>query len=306
MKTNKTTATAALLSVSMALFTPMAFAQGNSGNAPGQNKTLPAMPVGWIDAYPTIVQTGTHPQVRWGINLPSQVPDVVDIVNGNQITAKESVCIECRMLGNGVTAHFSNGTWEFVPAEASISLNGGSYQPVFFGTNNDVNPNTIVWQIDDLKKNQTVRFGGRYNWNNAWGPFYHSTNGTQNVRLLLNGETPPTVTPMHGAPSLEDFVATFLDPNGRVKIGPMDVIVFMELTHTDSQKDHQGYDLQDLVMLCTVKPKAKSNNGHGNNIDGIDSSNPGNAPFMYLDSDPNVDDEGSGGGAAPSKKMKDK
>lgn len=43
-----------------------------------------------------------------------------------------------------------------------------------------------------------------------------------------------------------------------------------------------------------------NNNGHGNNEDGVDSSNPGNAPFD--DSDPNVDDEAGGGqGAAPSQ-----
>lgn len=300
MKTKTTTATAALLGATMALFTPVAFGQGNSGN----NKKLPVIPVGWIDAYPTIVKTGTHPQVRWGINLPSQVPDVVDIVDGGTIVSKEPVCIECRMLGNGVTVHYSDGSWQYVNAEAQISLNGGAYQPVFYGNNNAINPNTIVWTVDELQKNQTVRFGGRYNWKDSWGPTYRSNDGTKNVRLLVNGETPPTVQPMHGAPSLEDFVRPYLDPNGRVNIGPMDVIVFMELTHTDSQQNHQGYDLQDIVMLCTLKPKGKTNNGHGNNDDGVDSSNPGNAPFIYLDTDPNVDDEGSGGGAAPSKKNK--
>jgi hypothetical protein len=61
-----------------------------------------------------------------------------------------------------------------------------------------------------------------------------------------------------------------------------------------------GYDLQDMVILVTFKSKAKTNNGHGNNLDGIDSSNPGNAPFINLDTDPTIDDEGSGGGAAPS------
>ena len=36
--------------------------------------------------------------------------------------------------------------------------------------------------------------------------------------------------------------------------------------------------------------KVKNNNGHGNNIDGVDSSNPGNSKAGQ-DSDPNVDDE---------------
>ena len=71
----------------------------------------------------------------------------------------------------------------------------------------------------------------------------------------------------------------------------MDSIIFMELTHSDSQQSNSGYDLQDMVLLVTFK-KCKNNNGHGNNIDGIDSSNPGQAPFINLDTDPNVDDEG--------------
>jgi secreted trypsin-like serine protease len=99
---------------------------------------------------------------------------------------------------------------------------------------------------------------------------------------------------------LESFIKPYLTATNKVQIGPMDVIVFMELTHTNSQKSDPGYDLQDMVLLVTFKSKAKTNNGHGNNIDGIDSSNPGNAPFINLDTDPAVDDEGGGGGAAPS------
>jgi hypothetical protein len=34
----------------------------------------------------------------------------------------------------------------------------------------------------------------------------------------------------------------------------MDVIVFMELTHHDSQASDWGYDLQDMVLLVTFKP----------------------------------------------------
>ena len=34
----------------------------------------------------------------------------------------------------------------------------------------------------------------------------------------------------------------------------MDVIVMMELTHTDAQSTQLGYDLQDLVLLVTFTP----------------------------------------------------
>ena len=54
----------------------------------------------------------------------------------------------------------------------------------------------------------------------------------------------------------------------------------------------------------------KTNNGHGNNADGVDVSNPGEGgggPNGMDDPSGTVDDEAGGGGAAPSKgKGKDK
>lgn len=257
---------------------------------------MPSFPSGWLTAYPTVVTTGTKPTLNWAITYPSIVEDYVTIIPPATISPKEKLDVEVRVLGNGVTAHNSSGQFvSWVEAQAQISFNGGSYSEIFRGTNLQVNPNTVVWSRKNVLANQTVRFGGRYRWNNSWGPLYHSTGGTMNIRTLVNGSYPPEPAhqPMHQSPTLEDFIRPYLDGSGRVKIGPMDVIVFMELTHTDSQNNNQGYDLQDLVLLVTFKTdKPKNNNGHGNNIDGIDSSNPGNAPFMRYDTDPNFDDEG--------------
>lgn len=264
------------------------------------NNSLPALPAGWLDAYPTIVQTGTNPTLTWGINFPSIVQDFITITGSSKVVAKEDLDCTVRVLGAGVTAHSSNGdTMTFVPTEAQVSYNNGSYTRIFYGTNLQVNPNTNVY-TNTIQKNKSIEFGGRYFYNNRWGPYYNSDSATQNVRTLVNGQLPPTTYPLYQAPTLESFLRPYLDSTGRVKIGPMDVIVFMELTHSDSQMSDPGYDLQDMVLLVTFKSKAKTNNGHGNNIDGVDSSNPGNAPFINLDTDPTVDDEGSGGGAAPS------
>ena len=52
------------------------------------------------------------------------------------------------------------------------------------------------------------------------------------------------------------------------------------------------------IYLQRLVPK--NNNGHGNNCDGVDNSNPGNGPHHDNDTDPNVDDECGGGGAYPS------
>ena len=275
------------------------------GNGNGQ-ATFPAMPSGWLTAFPTVVQTGTKPTLTWGINYPSVVEDYITISSSSSssspsiITADEELDCEIRVLGAGVTVTSGNsGAYSFVPTEAQVSYDGGTYQQLFYGTNLQVNPNQVVYS-KTIPKNKKLRFGGRYRYNNQWGPYYNSQSGTQNVRMLVNGSTPPSNIPDYNAPSLESFIKPYLTAAGKVNIGPMDVIVFMELTHTDSQMSNPGYDLQDMVILVTFKSRAKTNNGHGNNLDGIDSSNPGNAPFIDLDTDPTIDDEGNGGGAAPS------
>ncbi|MDP3850892.1 MAG: hypothetical protein Q8Q59_10335 [Luteolibacter sp.] len=295
MKTSQWAAVSAAVTAMCALATSPCLAQGNSGHA-----TFPAMPSGWLTAFPTVVQTGTHPTLTWGINYPSVVEDYVTITPPSTITADEELDCEIRVLGAGVTVSSSGSqSFSFVPTEAQVSYNGGDYTRIFYGTNLQVNPNTVVWSRT-IAKNKKLRFGGRYYYNKNWGPYFNSSSGTDNVRTLVNGSTPPSNVPEYNAPSLESFIKPYLTATNKVQIGPMDVIVFMELTHTNSQKSDPGYDLQDMVLLVTFKSKAKTNNGHGNNIDGIDSSNPGNAPFINLDTDPAVDDEGGGGGAAPS------
>lgn len=49
---------------------------------------------------------------------------------------------------------------------------------------------------------------------------------------------------------------------------------------TDPTKDSttnpsSNFDLQDVALLVTYNSEAKNNNGHGNNLDGVDCSNPG-------------------------------
>ena len=254
--------------------------------------TNPSIPVGTLSAVPIIVQPGTHPTLTWGISYPSIVQDYVTVTENTIETKEESLDVEIRVIGAGVTVSQSgSSSYSFVPTQAQVSYDGGSYTQVFYGTNNNVKPNTPVYSKTNIPKNKKFRFGGRYKYNNQWGPYFNSQSGTNNVRTLVNGDVPPTTYPLHTAPTLESFIKPYLDPGGKVKIGPMDVIVFMELTHYDSQINDQGYDLQDMVLLVTFK--SKNNNGHGNNLDDVDASNPGNAPFT--DSDPTVDDEGGQG-----------
>ena len=276
MKTSRSTALTAVLLATGAFAPGALFAQANK---------QPTIPVGSLTAFPAVVQPGVHPMLTWNITYPSIVQDYVT-VDKNKITPLETLDCDIRVLGAGVTVSNSNGSnMQFVPTQAQVSYGGGSYTPIFYGKNTNVKPN-VVW-TEEVTAGQTLAFGGKYYYNNSWGTNYTSNSGTNNIRTLVNGDIPPTTYPLHTAPTLESFIKPYLDSEGKVKIGPMDVIVFMELTHTDAQSSNQGYDLQDMVLLVTFR--AKNNNGHGNNADGVDSSNPGNAPFT--DSDPTVDDE---------------
>ncbi len=212
-------------------------------------------PVGWLTASSSLVRAGVNPSLKWSITYPSTVIDYVTVTKPATVTSKQILDYQIRVLGAGVTASNADGTnLSFVPTEAVFSFNGSSYGRIFYGTNNNVNPSNVV-ASGTASAGQTMRFGGRYYFGGSWSQLYTSSTGTNNVRTLVNGDYPPTTYALHTAPTLENFIKPYLDASGRVAIGPMDVIVFMELTHTDSQSTQLGYDCQDMVLLVTFKTK---------------------------------------------------
>ncbi len=255
MKTSHAAALAAVVTILGAFAPGISSAQSSP--------TIPAVPTGWLTAFPTVVHTGTKPTLTWNISHPAIVQDYVTIEPPATINPKTKLEVEVRVLGAGVTVSTTGSSnFSFVPTEAVWRVGGSgggsysNYKRIFYGTNLQVKPNQVVAK-GIVNAGTRLRFGGRYYYNNQWAPsnlWYHSGSGSQNVRALVNGDTPPPVFPHLGAPSLEDFIKPYLDAQGRVKIGPMDVIVFMELTHTDSQQHDEGYDLQDMVLLVTFKP----------------------------------------------------
>ena len=243
MKTSHLAAVSAAL-VSLCALVPMrSLAQSSS----------PSVPVGSLTAFPTVVRTGTKPTLTWTITYPSVVVDYITVTPPSTLTPKQNLYCDIRILGQGVTTSSNNGSsFTYVPTEAQVKYDNGSYGRIFYGINTAVNPNTIVYTKQTLS-GKKLRFGGRYYYNNAWSTLYTSESGTQNVRTLVSGDTPPSVLPAYNAPSLESFLRPYLNSAGKVSIGPMDVIVFMELTHADSQMSDSGYDLQDMVILVTFR-----------------------------------------------------
>lgn len=222
-----------------------------SGQAFGQD---PVVPVGTLSATPSFVQVGAKPTLSWGVTYPAVVKDIITITPPGTITPKRKLSFDVRVIGASVKVVWTNSwgvvtKWEWAPTEAQISVNNSSYSRIFYNTQDKVSPNTIV-HTRVVTSGQSINFAGRYNWD-GWSTLYRSTGTEGNVVALVNGDIPPTTTPLYQQPTIEDFIKPYLDSSGRIKIGPKDVIYLMELTHTN--KNDGGYDLQDLVLLVTFK-----------------------------------------------------
>lgn len=218
------------------------------------SQTIPAIPVGSLTAFPSVVQTGTKPTLTWSINYPSVVKDFITITDPATVTPKENLVCDVRILGLGVTSQGSNGSITYYRTRGQWKYNNSSsWSTIYDGKQTDtiVQQQGIVKSSISVNKDKPINFAGQDD-NSDWQTLYTSLSG-DNVRTLVSGDTPPSNIPDYNAPSLEKFLKPYLDSSGKVKIGPMDVIVFMELTHSASQKSNIGYDLQDLVMLVTFR-----------------------------------------------------
>lgn len=220
----------------------------------GQNQA-PLIPTGNLSAFPTFVQAGTHPTLTWNVVLPQSVVDIVDIVPPGTIKPKKNLTMKVRVLGASVKRVWTNSRgqvtkWEWVPTEALLRYNGGSYSRIFYNTHDKVNPNTIV-RNQTVAKNSTIDFGGRYYVDGSWSTMFTSTSHQHNVIAMKNGDDPPTTTPLYQQPTIESFILPYLDAQGKIKLGPRDVIYLMELTHTN--RNDSGFDLQDLCLLVTFE-----------------------------------------------------
>ena len=232
--------------------TPFVLAFGTLVSPQFLASTEPSIPVGSMTASPTVVQTGTKPTLTWNINYPSVVKNYVTITpGGGTVTPLQNLICDIRILGLGVTTQNSNGSINYIETKSLIKYNGStSWATLYDGKETD----SIIQQQGIVKTynvtaNKPMDFGGQYYWNNAWSTARYSTTGY--VWALVNGDTCPSRVPDYNAPSLEYFLKAYLDVSNKVRIGPMDVIIFMELTHTSTAD--VGYDQQDCVMLISFR-----------------------------------------------------
>lgn len=251
---------------------------------------IPITPAGAMSAFPTIVQTGMKPSITWSIIHPSKVSDFAVINPPGTLILDKPVFVSVQPVGTGTGNCISGQANVTYPAEARLSLNGGSYVQLFYGTQSDVEPQYSLY-IKKLKANDTIDFGGRCVVNGAWTPFFTTRSSNMQVISLVRGDRPPVNLPLSTSSKLASYLKPYLDATGKINIGPMSVLVLMELS--EARRDQPCFDYQDMVLLVTFSSK-HPNNGHGNNLDGVDSSNPGQGkggPNGTVDPSGGVDDE---------------
>lgn len=262
------------------------FALGPTVAAQSASK-IPLEPVGFISATPTVVQTGTKPTLSWLILHPCSVVDVASVKPPGTLITKDQIYVMVQMVGSSASSALSSTS---TATDARMSLNGSSYFQLFYGAEKDVNPSHFLYG-KKLASNTEINFAGRSVIGGSWSPLYTSLSSNSKVMTLVHGQTPPMGSPLHQSPNFAGYLSPYLDSSGKVNIGPMSVLVLMELG--TSVPGETGFDLQDQVLLVTFSKK-QPNNGHGNNLDGVDSSNPGKGsggPNGMIDPSGGVDDE---------------
>lgn len=283
MKTNRMTAAAAALIAMSALI-----ASPSHAAAP---TTIPSVPVGIMSAYPTVVQTGTKPTLTWNILYPSKVSNVAEINPPGSITITDkNIYVSVQPIGTGITACDATQGTTPLYTDARMSVNGAAYFQIFYGIQADVTPAYSLY-IKKMSTGDTLNFSGRYVRNGAWSPLYTTLSSNFQIVALVSGQTPPTRFSLYQSSALASYLRPYLDASGKVNIGPLSVLIMMELGATNHSAN--CFDYQDMVLLVSFATK-HPNNGHGNNLDGVDCSNPGQGhggPNGMVDPSGGVDDE---------------
>ena len=272
----------------------------------------PLVPAGALSAFPTIVKTGTKPTLTWSIVHPAKIgsgqtgstgngngngssggTENMAVVNppGTIIPITDSY-VTVQIIGTGPTNCQGGNNNTAAPAtDLRLSVNGSAYKQLFYGTQANIDPSKKLY-VKKVLAGQTIDLGGRFLTSaTSWSPFYTTRSQNLQVVALVNGDTYPAKSKFQGQASMAAYLKPYVDSSFKVNIGPLSVLLVMELAQTNMSSP--CFDYQDQVVLVTLSRK-HPNNGHGNNLDGVDSSNPGNGqggPNGAVDPSGGVDDE---------------
>lgn len=249
----------------------------------------PYIPVGRLIVNPTFVVTGVKPTLAWEIEYPTTFNDLALVgTSGEVLTSKE---VQAEVVVLGVSVEDAEGR-DDLPAALWVRTDGegGQWQLVFSGTGAEVNSSRVVFsewlesgtKFDLAARSQTA--------SGMWSEVVWTVQPSQSLAHGSNGTPVPTAMKDVVIGELEGYTSTILSGDqSEIAAGPKDMVYFFELESGDP--DASSFDLQDMVVV--VQFHTLNNNGHGNNTDGVDVSNPGEGtgPNGGVDLSGEVDDE---------------
>ena len=183
-----------------------------------------------------------------GAHCTTLMGHVASVSPPGTITLAKPMHVEVRALGMGVTECRARKRAKEIFAETRISINGADYSQLFYGTQHDVDPSLLLYAKRHAK-GTTIDFGGRYVKGGAWAPFFTTRNDNAQVIALANGDVIPTSFNLATSGKMAPYLKRVVDETGKVKIGPMSLLILAEYAATDHSKE--CFDYQDMVLLVT-------------------------------------------------------
>ena len=190
----------------------------------------------------------------WRIEYPEAVADLSEIDPNGTLTPKQRVDLKIRVMGVALQAGSTQlpaALWGRVGAASEWEL-------VFYGREDDVQPDEIVFEKRDVVPGTPIDFSARGQ--SAAGSWYntHSTAGSDlSVIGMVNGDQVPDYAPAYKQGRIESFMTQFLDEENHVVLGPRDIIHTFELG--SSNPGDWWFDMQDIVCMTTLSQPRRNN-----------------------------------------------
>ena len=217
-------------------------------------------PTGEITANAEVVRAGAYPKLNWSINYPppaeaEPIEDFIDVTPSGEIVSKTDVTMQIRCLAADVqekSYYYKNGyrytKYRYIDVAGQVRVDNEDWQWLFYNIQPYVDPSKILMQRE-VDEGETVLFRSQAAFSGSIT--YYSGESSENVLVLKNGDYPPSYTTWSTQSTLDTHIGPYLDENGAVDIGPLDLIVVFELTHDMSPSGNGGGDMQDMIFLLT-------------------------------------------------------
>ena len=232
----------------------------------GSGHKDPYIPVGAISVTPTVVQPGVRPRMVWNIDYPVAVVDLSEVDPNGTITPTQEIDLKIRVMGVALQSGHT-----LLPAALWVRMGASApWELVFYGRENDVNPDEIVYEKKNVLPGTQIDFSARgQSGSGSWFDTHSTAGSDLSVIGMIDGDSVPDYAPAYEQGRIESFMTQFLDEDNHVVLGPHDIIHTFELG--SSNPGDWWFDMQDIVCTTTLN-QTQRNNGDGALLSSMDLS----------------------------------